>query len=246
VSTGKSGRLHDTRPVGIGEVRKTPMISLQANTPKRVFMAVIALVAWFALLIQFPLTIATARANGMMIVWAVTTYFSFFTILTNLLVALGLTLSLWMPNSALGSYFSRPAVTSATAAYIAMVGACYSLLLRHLWDPEGLQKTADIILHDAVPVLYVIYWLVFVPKSPLRWKIVLWWLIYPLAYLFFVLVRGALVGRYPYPFIDAGALGYSRALSNAALLLCAFLTLGLFVIALGRWMGRGGRMSNVA
>jgi hypothetical protein len=31
----------------------------------RMFMAVIACVAWFALLLQFPLTIATARANGM-------------------------------------------------------------------------------------------------------------------------------------------------------------------------------------
>jgi hypothetical protein len=209
-------------------------------------MSVTAIVTWFALLLQFPLSIAISRANGLTIVGAVVTYFSFFTILTNLLVALQLTLSLWMPNSTIGSYFSRTAVTSATAAYIAMVGACYSLLLRHLWDPEGLQKTADIILHDAVPVLYVIYWLIFVPKSPLRWKVVLWWLIYPLAYLFCVLVRGALVGRYPYPFIDAGALGYSRTLSNAALLLCAFLAVGLFVIALTRRMGRGRRMSNVA
>jgi len=34
-----------------------------------------------------------------------------------------------------------------------MVGAGYTLLLRHLWNPQGAQKLADILLHDVVPVL---------------------------------------------------------------------------------------------
>jgi hypothetical protein len=144
------------------------------------------------------------------------TYFSFFTILANLLVALGLTFSLRTLSSGVGKYFSRPVVTSGTALYIATVGSVYSLLLRRLWDPEDLQKVVDVILHDLVPVMYVVFWLFFVPKSGLRWKDILWWLIFPVIYLAWVLVRGALIGRYPYPFIDAGALGYARVLSNAA------------------------------
>ncbi|MDT7805772.1 MAG: hypothetical protein QOI78_9205, partial [Actinomycetota bacterium] len=34
--------------------------------------------------------------------------------------------------------------------------------------------------------------------------------IYPAAWLAFTLPRGAITGFYPYPFVDAGALGYGR------------------------------------
>jgi hypothetical protein len=168
------------------------MSSLQANPAMRVCKALIALVGWFALLLQFPLSIAVSRANGMTIVGAILAYFSFFTILTNLLVVLSLSFSLVTPNTGLGRFFSRPGVLAGITTYIAMVGAGYSLLLRHLWAPEGLQKIADVVLHDLVPVLYVVYWLIFAPKNALRWKSVLIWLTYPLAYLVFVLVRGTL------------------------------------------------------
>jgi hypothetical protein len=215
------------------------MTSLQASTVTRVYMALIALVGWFAVLLQFPLSLAVSRANGMTIVGAILAYFSFFTILTNLLVALGLSFSLVTPNTSWGRFFSSPGVVAAITTYIAMVGAGYSLLLRHLWAPEGLQKIVDIVLHDLVPVLYVVYWLIFASKNALRWKSVLIWLTYPLAYLAFVLVRGTLSGRYPYPFIDTGALGYARVFFNVSMLLCAFLALGLVVVAIGRWMGRG-------
>ena len=53
-----------------------------------------------------------------------------------------------------------------------------------------------------MPLGFVGYWLIFVPKAKLRWRVVLGWLVYPLAYMIFVLVRGSLVGRYPYPFLD--------------------------------------------
>jgi hypothetical protein len=78
-------------------------------------------------------------------------YFSFFTILTNLIIAVGLTCSLLLADSRWGSFFSL----SGTALYTAIVGALYSFLLRHLWNPEGSQKIADVLLHDVVPLAYV-------------------------------------------------------------------------------------------
>ena len=41
----------------------------------------------------------------------------------------------------------------AAREYIAIVGITYSLLLRHMWNPQGTQKIADVLLHDVVPVL---------------------------------------------------------------------------------------------
>jgi hypothetical protein len=211
------------------------MSDIARNTSKRVLMAATALASWFALLLQFPLAIATSRANGMTEIGAVIAYFSFFTILTNLIVAIGLTLSLLAPNSRWGRFFSSTVVASGTALYIAMVGAVYSLLLRHLWNPEDLQRIADVILHDVVPVMYVAYWILFVPKSALRWKDPLSWSIYPLIYLAWILMRGAISGRYPYPFVDAGQPGYSQVLLNSAMLLTFFLLVGLAVVAVARW-----------
>jgi len=202
-------------------------------------MAVCATAGWLALLLQFPLTIATSRTNGMSVLGAVSTYFSYFTILTNLIVALALTASLWGSKSRLGRFFSRPAVIAGTTIYIAFVGLVYSLLLRSQWDPEGLQKIADIILHDVVPVMYVGYWIFLAPKAELRWQSVITWLIYPLAYLVFVVIRGALSGRYPYPFIDAGRIGYTRALLHSLGLLAAFIGIGLLMVAASRWLARG-------
>ncbi len=196
---------------------------------------------WFGLVLQFPLSIAKSRANGMTVIGAVVAYFSFFTILTNLLVALGLTCSLAAPDSRWGRFFSSTGVAADTALYIAVVGVVYSLLLRQLWDPEGFQKIADIILHDVVPVLYVFYWILFVPKGGLRWKDSVSWSIYPLAYFAWVLIRGAVSGRYPYPFIDVGTLGYTRVLLNAVLLLASFTVAGLAMIAAARWWQARGR-----
>jgi len=211
----------------------------RSNTTMRVSMAAVALLGWSALVLQFPLSLATSHANGLTTGEAILTYFSFFTILTNLVAAASLTLPLLWPNLPVGRFFSRPDVIAGVTVAIAMVGLGYSLLLRQLWAPEGLQKIADVVLHDLVPVLYVAYWLIFVPKIGLRWKSVLLWQIYPLAYLALVLLRGALSGRYPYPFIDAAALGYDRVLFNAAMLLCAFLAVGLILVAISRWMERG-------
>ena len=71
----------------------------------------------------------------------------------------------------LGWLFLSAMVTLALAAYIAIVGIGYSLLLRHTWDPEGLQKVADILLHDAVPVMFVGCWLIALPKADCPGKV---------------------------------------------------------------------------
>ncbi len=123
------------------------------HSAKRALIVTTASLAWFALLLQLLLTIRTSLSNGMSIIAAIAMYFSFFTITTNLLVALVLTFSLLATKSPWGRFFSNPVTTTGTALYIATVGIIYSLLLRHTWNPEGLNKLTDLILHDVVPLL---------------------------------------------------------------------------------------------
>ena len=210
------------------------------NTARQVLMVATAAAAWFALSLQVPLTMRASIANGMSAIAGILTYLSFFTLLTNLIVAVVLTVSLLAPNSRWGRFFAHPSVATGTALYIAMVGAVYSFLLRNLWDPEGLSKVADIILHDVVPVMYVVYWIFFVSKSRLRWRDPLIWASYPIIYLAWILVRGAISGRYPYPFVDVSRLGYPNVLRNSIVLLTIFLATAFVVVAIARWKRQRG------
>jgi hypothetical protein len=213
-----------------------PLASL--NKIARVFLALTAVCGWVGLLLQFPLTLANARSLGMTSPGGILTYFSFFTILTNFLIAIQASVAACLPSSNLGRFLLRPGVTAASTVYIAFVGGGYSLLLRHIWDPEGLQKIADVLLHDVVPLIFVLCWLVYLPKARLAWKALLPWLSYPLAYLIFILLRGSLTQRYPYYFIDVTKLGYPRVLFHSALLLCGFLALSSIVLAISRRLSR--------
>ena len=213
----------------------TDMSDVPSNNAERVLMVATALAVWFALLLQVPLTMRTSISNGMTVIGAILTYFSFFTLLTNLIVALVLTFSLLTPKSGWGRFFSSPVVATGTALYIATVGLVYSFLLRQLWNPEGLDKLADIILHDVVPVMYVAFWIFFVPKSGLSWRNPASWAIYPLVYLVRILIRGAISGRYPYPFVNVDQLGYPHVLRNSGVLLAIFLMIGFAVVAVAKW-----------
>ncbi|HTU52274.1 MAG TPA: Pr6Pr family membrane protein [Acidobacteriaceae bacterium] len=204
--------------------------------PMRSALAVIAAVAWFALVLQLLLMVQQATPGTTL--HAVINYFSFFTILTNLLVALCATLPLLAPHSAVGQFFIRPSTQTAIAVYIAIVGITYSLLLRKMWNPQGAQKIADVSLHDVIPVLYVVFWVFLVPKFTLRWSDAVRWLAFPVAYMAYTLARGFVSHWYPYYFIDVDTIGWSRALSHAFGLLVAFLVLGLLFIAIGRWTVR--------
>jgi len=201
----------------------------------RISAAVGALLGWFALLLQLYLILAQSPAGALAMVGTVIAYFSFFTILTNFLVALVFTATVLSPTTGWGQFFRRPSVQAGTAAYIAIVGIVYRLLLRQLWNPQGMQWVADAILHDVIPVGYVVYWLVFGPRTGLRWKDAVGWLAYPGVYLVYVLARGAVSGEYPYPFMDVKVLGYVGVMAHAAVLLLVFLGMGLLVVAVGRW-----------
>lgn len=201
-------------------------------------MGLITVLAWVGLVLQFWISFYQSLSVGRSPLQSVLFYFGFFTILTNLLIALSLTLGLLVPRSRLGAFFTKPSVETGAAIYIAVVGIVYSLVLRELWNPVGVQKIADLLLHDAVPLLYIAFWATSVPKESLRYQDACWWSAYPLAYLLWALARGAATGFYPYPFIDLRTLGATRVALNGLLLLGLFLTLGFVAVAFAKWQTR--------
>ncbi len=197
----------------------------------RVAAGILAAMGWFALALQLRLILGVNGAAGVQTVETLVRFFSYYTILTNILAALVLTGAMLGHR---GTFFSKPSVQTATAVYISVVGIIYVAILSSLWAPTGPQWLADNLLHHAMPVLYVLFWLVFVPKGTLRWMSFPPWLIFPLLYVIVVLVRGYVSRFWPYPFLDADKLGWISVAQNCALMVALFVAVSLIFIALDR------------
>lgn len=198
--------------------------------------ALIAVLAWCGVTLQLYLSLRLTDSMGMSIWTGVAIYLGYFTVLTNLLVALAITWPLALPSSVGGRFFARPMVMGWVATSIAFVGVAYFVLLRHVWNPQGLQLVADVVMHYVVPILFLIFSVMALRGQPLRWTAPFWWSLYPLIYFAYVLVRGVLLGRYPYGFIDVSQLGYARTLRNACFLWVAFFVLAYVLMLIWRWI----------
>lgn len=161
-------------------------------------------------------------------------FFSYFTILTNILVAIYAT-NLLLDTSPQGKgFFSRRDTQTAVTLYIFIVGLIYNLLLRHLWTQGGLQAILNDVLHTVIPLAVIFYWWVWVDASGLRYKDVLKWLAYPVVYCLYTVAHGHYGNWYPYPFINVSKLGYPQAVVNALFILLAFYLFGCLLILLGK------------
>ncbi|QVN02739.1 Pr6Pr family membrane protein [Pseudomonas rhodesiae] len=198
------------------------------------YVAAAALAGWVGLAIQQYLIFYSRFQSGASLMGGLINFFSFFTVLTNTLAAVVLSYALVKRPSAAQRFFLAPAVSSGIAVSIVVVGVAYNLLLRHLWQPEGFQFIADELLHDVMPVLFALYWWRCVPKGQLRLTHIGLWVIYPLVYFGYALLRGDLLGQYQYPFIDVSTLGYPQVFVNAGGILAGFVLIALLVVGMDK------------
>ena len=199
------------------------------------YLTIIATAGWFALISQLYLIILNKVDS---LAETIIRYFSFFTITTNIIVAMFATVLLLRPNSNWGNFLSRPTTLTAITVYITIVGVVYNAVLRFLWQPQGLQFVVDELLHSIIPVLFILLWVRYVPKSELKYANAFPWLIYPVIYIIYTAIRGAITNEYPYPFTDVTVLGYGRVALNSLGLFAAFLAFSLFLIAIGKYLSR--------
>jgi len=215
--------------------------------PTRQYARVAAIVGWITVSLRFYLAISTSLADGTGVGSGIVTFFSYFTVLTNILVALALTAGGWAP---IADHHSRswrqrlrqPNTATAIAVYITIVAVVYHVLLSQLWDPQGLTKVVDVMLHSVMPILYLAYWWLGVSKWSLGWRGAVTWLSYPVGYSVYTLLLGALRNKYPYPFSDVNALGYVQVFKNSIGMYLFFAGISCLFIGVGklqtRYLGR--------
>ena len=194
----------------------------------RIFHLVTFLVATLAVVLQLVLVVQGHRVldehNRPDLDTRLVRFCSYLTIWFNVLVAWStLTLALGRDrDSRVWRALRLDAVVLATVG-----GLVHFFFLRPLLDLTGWDLVADRLLHIVVPVLALIGWLVLGPRGRADRTDLLPFLVLPLGWLGYTLVRGEIVDWYPYPFIDVGEHGYAVVLVNvvavaAAMLLAAW------------------------
>lgn len=174
----------------------------------------------------------------------------YYTTLSNLLIAfyhLLLCLALALRLEGLLAFLRRPVICLSVMLCILLTFLVYHFLLRPAQTKQGAypKNTAQILdnycVHYFAPLLTLAGWLLFAPKDGLTFADAALWLLCPLAYLAFALVR-APIGppfyeggpRYPYAFMDFDKLGPRRALANCALMFVGGYALGCLFVLLAK------------
>ncbi len=161
--------------------------------------------------------------------------FAFFTIQSNLIVG-GTTLLLALNPERTSTVFRVFRLIGLVA--VTVTGVVYHVALASILDLDGIHQLGNQLVHTSVPVLAVVGWLMFGPRSLTSGRVASLSLLFPALWLAFTLIRGAVIHWYPYPFIDVTKIGYAKALLN-----CVWVSLLLLGLAAGATVidGRLGR-----
>lgn len=225
---------------------------LRAPRSARTWFAVNAVVAWAALALSAYLSVTgfylgTEDPTKTSILGNVVSghdqwyerlldWLTFFTIWSNITVAVVLT-ALWRSPDLVARTDRVGAVWRAlrldSVLMIAITGIVYRLLLAS-GSKTGVDLVSDTMLHAVVPLLTVVVWLVAGPRGLLGLGTLGLAMVLPLVWAAYALVRGAVVGAYPYPFLDVAKNGLASVLAFIAVIVVVALVLGLVLLMLDR------------
>lgn len=194
----------------------------------RIMAFAIVLLAVVALTMRVQLTMAEDGLETGAAIWSM---MRFFTVLTTAMVAFVLFMHLVIAPP-------RPSQLAGATLATCIVGVVYHLLLADLQDLSGTALLVDHAFHTAVPILTLLWWLLFAPKQGMGAFAPLTWLIWPILYAVYAIGRGLQDGVYPYPFLDLATLGQEMLAQNVGMFLGAFAIAGYVLWGIGKLVSR--------
>jgi hypothetical protein len=215
-------------PTGAASTTAHPAVLVAS----RVLHAVLLLAVLVALVLEVRQALTIDPAAGITRTERLVRLFSYFTIQSNIVVALASGLVLLAPL-ARGRW--RAVVRLDALLCIAVTGVVYHALLSDdaaTLAPAG--QWSNFLLHTFTPIGAWVVWLLVGPRPRFRWSTVGWAVAYPLAWIAYTFVRGSITGWYPYPFLDVTSIGLGAALLNTAGIALGFLALAALVRLLER------------
>ncbi|MER9581329.1 Pr6Pr family membrane protein [Mesorhizobium sp. M0276] len=196
------------------------------------------------LVLQFCISIPASMEAGRSLLGSIVFVFSFFTILTNIGAVLVYTSLLSPAGYAWLPAFAGTRIRAGVAVSIALVFIIYAAVLAQLWQPQGLFLLCDVLLHYVTPLLFVLWWLTSGADGRTRWSDISWWVLYPVAYLIYALMRAPFAGEVPYPFLDVARNGPASVAISAAAITGLFLVLCVVAVLADHGVART-RLSSV-
>lgn len=163
-------------------------------------------------------------------------WLTYFTIWSNLTVAIVVTVlwlrpDLFVRSDAVGTVWR--ALRLDSVLMIAITGIVYRLILAS-GGKTGADLVSDTLVHVVVPLLTAAVWLLAGPRGLLTVRTIAPALVLPLVWAVVALVRGAVVGAYPYPFLDVAKNGLASVLAFIGVILVVAVVLALVLLALDR------------
>lgn len=160
---------------------------------------------------------------------------SYFTIWSNTVVAVTLTLLARRPSRG-GRLFGVLRLDSLIM--ISITGIVYWLLLAPSAKVQGFEWVSNSLLHYITPVLTIIVWAVWGPRGLFRWSTIPAALVIPIAWIFFVLIRGAIINAYPYGFLDVAKYGLTSVLTTVVIILVFGILLAVLYVGIDKAVTR--------
>jgi len=165
-------------------------------------------------------------------------FFSYFTNLSNIFAAAVLLFGAATLLRRRAPTATDDLIRGAAVVAMAIVGIVFSILLRDT-DLGTLLPWVNTVVHYIMPVVMVADWCYQPPQSQLGFAQAGYWLIYPFLYLAYSLIRGAISGFYPYPFLNpAQSSGYGGVSLYCLAIFAAFLVASWLLILVGDTLQR--------
>jgi uncharacterized membrane protein YidH (DUF202 family) len=169
--------------------------------------------------------------------FSVVNFFSYFTNLANIIAASTLILGAARTLASQRATRLGDQVRAASVVYMAVVGIVFGVLLRDV-DLGALLPWVNFVLHVLMPCVVVIDWFLLPPRRTFAFRDLMLWLVPPVPYLAYLLIRGSLIGWYPYPFLDPEREGGYRSVAAYIVgIAITFLLLGWTLLAIGTRQG---------
>jgi hypothetical protein len=204
----------------------------------QLFLILIIVCACAGIILQFltfiPLLLGQGKTGSESIIQVC----SYFTITTNVLLAVTTIIAFLLPHTSWGRWTTKDKTIAAITVYIIIVGLVFNIVLRPLLHFYGWARVGNELVHSVVPIFYITYWITFTAKGNLSWKDAYSWLAYPLLYLLYTFIHGMTSGWYPYPFMDVKQIGYTGFWLNSFYLTLLFMLLSFLLIGIDKMIAR--------
>lgn len=207
------------------------------STGRRIAYGVNALVALIGLVVGFVIMVLgvypSLNTNPTLlgnpnqgVIGRVLDYFTYFTIWSNIVVAVVMIMLFLRPSR---DSFAFRVLRLDSVLMIVVTGIVYNAILAGSAKVQGLEAVSNTFDHVLTPLVTLLVWLFLGPRGWISWRIIGASMILPIVWLAWALARGAVIGAYPYGFLDVATYGYGAVAVNVlgiivfAVVLCLIL-----------------------